>query len=68
MIETKVLGMTCQGCVKSVTNALKSLDANAEVTVELATKLVTVKTNKNASDVKATIEDAGYDVESIKNA
>lgn len=68
MIEAKVLGMTCQGCVKSVTNALKALDASAEVTVELGNKLVTVKTQKSESDVKATIEDAGYDVESIKKS
>jgi len=35
MYEIKVTGMTCGGCVKSITNALKAFDSKADVDVDL---------------------------------
>jgi len=62
MLELKVDGMTCQGCVKSVTNAIKAVDDKAIVTIDLQTKSVNVKTDKPLNTISETIEDAGYDV------
>ncbi|MCK6596351.1 MAG: heavy-metal-associated domain-containing protein [Bacteriovoracaceae bacterium] len=65
-MEVKVSGMTCGGCVKSVTNALKALDQNAEVSVSLETQTIQIKTSKETNDVKHTIEEAGFDVLNIQ--
>lgn len=35
MYELKVEGMTCGGCASRVTKAIKSVDNNAEVNVDL---------------------------------
>ncbi len=62
MYELTVEGMTCGGCAASVKRALQTLDANAEVNVDLTTKQVKVTTNAKLDAVKVAIEDAGYDV------
>jgi copper chaperone len=55
----KIEGMTCNGCVRSVTNALESANAT-EVLVDLASKTVEVGT-LGEDVVKQVIEDAGFD-------
>ncbi len=62
MYELKVEGMTCGGCAASVKRALQSLDAQADVNVDLPTKIVKVNTGAQLDAVKAAVEDAGYDV------
>tara|TARA_R110002096_G_scaffold436021_1_gene665204 strand:+ start:74864 stop:75061 length:198 start_codon:yes stop_codon:yes gene_type:complete len=52
-------GMTCEGCVRSVTNALEKANGT-EVRVDLATKTVEVAT-LGEDAVKQVIEDAGFD-------
>lgn len=62
MKEFKVDGMTCQGCVKSVTNAIKALDEKASVTIDLGSKSVKVESDKSSIEIRNSIEDAGYDI------
>lgn len=62
MYEFKVTGMTCGGCVKSVSNALKEFDPTSEVNVDLKEQKVKVKSGKSIDEIKATIEEAGYSV------
>lgn len=62
MYELQVEGMTCGGCVRSVTKSVQSIDANARVDVDLAGKTVKVDTGASLDAVKSAIEDAGYDV------
>lgn len=64
-VTLAIEGLTCGGCVKSVTRVLSELDgvAKAEVSLEQAQAVVTfdeTKTNKAA--LKEAVEDAGYDV------
>ena len=63
MIELKVSGMTCGGCVRSVTNAVHGVAPHANVTVDLATKRVSVETAVDAATIAAAIESAGYEIE-----
>lgn len=62
MYELKVEGMTCGGCAASVKRALQTLDANADVNVDLAGKIVKVNTAAGLDEVKTAVEDAGYEV------
>jgi copper ion binding protein len=59
-------GMTCQGCVASVTRALKTLSGVTDVTVSLNDKRATVQyddTQTTPAALIAAIEDAGFDVQ-----
>lgn len=63
MVEFKVAGMTCGGCVRSITNAVHGVVAAAKVTVDLRSKRVSVETNVDAGAITDAIENAGYQVE-----
>ncbi len=62
MYELKVEGMTCGGCAASVKRAVQSIDAQADVNVDLAAKTVKVTTAAQLDAVKSAVEDAGYEV------
>jgi copper chaperone CopZ len=53
----------CDGCVRSLTGAVRGVDPAAEVSADLVTKLVTVRTKASDAAVTAAFEDAGFDVE-----
>jgi len=60
----KVGGMSCGGCVKSVTGVLMALDgvAKAEVSLEQKQAVVEFDATKVSRDqIKAVIEDAGFE-------
>lgn len=60
----KVGGMTCGGCVRSVTNVLKMLPgvADAEVSLEKSEAKVTFDSARTSpAAFRKAIEDAGYE-------
>ena len=61
----EVKGMTCGGCVNSVTKALKGVRGvqAAEVSLEKQQAVVTFAEDEaTVADLKQAVEDAGYDV------
>jgi copper chaperone len=68
MMETLTLnikGMTCGGCVKSVTNVLQPLPGVASVNVSLEQNNASITFDPakvKPAQFKSAIEDAGYDV------
>lgn len=62
MYELQVEGMSCGGCVRSVTKSVQAVDGNARVEVDLESKKVRVETRASLDAVKSAISDAGYDV------
>jgi copper chaperone len=61
-MKIHVPDMTCQHCVKSITEGLLEIDAKAHVTCNVATHEVTVETDCDATLVKQAIVDAGFTV------
>lgn len=58
-----VEGMMCMHCVKSVTDALNSLDGVEDVAVDLAAKEVSFNADDSMRDeIVAVIEDLGFEV------
>jgi copper chaperone len=60
-----VSGMTCQGCVASVTRVLNAVPGVSDVVVALqpgTAKVAYDATRTTLPVLKAAIEDAGYDV------
>jgi copper chaperone len=62
MYELKVEGMTCGGCVRSVTKSVQSVDANAKVDVDLPSARVRIDSQASLDALRSAIEDAGYTV------
>lgn len=62
MLTLQVKGMTCGHCVKAVTAALKEIDPQAEVRIDLGSGRVEVQTKASADAVAAAVVEAGYEV------
>lgn len=62
MYELQVEGMSCGGCVRSVTKSVQTVDRNAKVEVDLASKTVQVDSEASLDTVRSAIAGAGYPV------
>lgn len=65
-VTLKVTGMTCGGCVNSVTNVLKAIPGVKDVTVTLTPGEATIQYDEQLvlpSQLISAIKDAGYDVD-----
>lgn len=61
----RVKGMTCEGCVRSVTRALSAVEgvSQVDVSLEKGEAVVTHADATPASALREAVEEAGYDVE-----
>ena len=59
-------GMSCNHCVNHVKEALAELKDSGKIQVNLEEKYAIVETSSSNEEVKAKIEDQGYDVVSIE--
>jgi copper chaperone len=62
MIDFNVTGMSCQHCVKAVTESIRQVDPAAQVNVDLERGRVAIDSTQPVAALKAAIEDAGYTV------
>ena len=60
MVELNVIGMTCGGCVRTVTQTVKRVDPEAEVRVDLPSKRVQVEGRSSPEDLIRALGEAGY--------
>lgn len=70
-MNKKVLieGMRCQNCVNHATEALSELNGISNVEVNLKKKYALIEANSNVKDaeIKAAIDEVGYEVVGIEN-
>ena len=57
----KVEGMTCGGCVGAVIRAVQTVDKDAKVEVDLASKTVKVDSNVSPLQIIDVITNAGFE-------
>ncbi|MGH3950900.1 MAG: heavy-metal-associated domain-containing protein [Pseudonocardiaceae bacterium] len=59
-----VTGMTCDHCARSVTEEVSDIDGVTNVSVDLPTGAVTVTSSSqvDVADVRAAVEEAGYEL------
>jgi copper chaperone len=60
-IALTVKGMTCQGCVNSVTRIVKRNDPDAQVMIDLASGRLEAETSADAQTLSQAISAAGYE-------
>ena len=58
----QVQGMTCGHCANAVTQAVRSVDPQAEVKVDLASGKVDVRSQQDHAAIAQAIEEEGYKV------
>lgn len=61
-----VKGMTCGHCVRAVTEAIKQLDDNAEVDIDLAAGKMTVVSELPATEIIKAVYGEGYEAYEAK--
>ena len=59
-MQLQVDNLSCQHCVRAVTEAIRTRDAQATVAVDLTSKQVAVSTALPADQVIAALVDEGY--------
>jgi copper chaperone len=62
--EYAVAGMTCEHCVRSVTEEVSAVAGVQDVEVELASGRLVVRGDVSADAVRAAVADAGYELAS----
>lgn len=60
--QFSVSGMSCDHCVRAVTEAIKAVDPAAAVQVDLGQNFVVVQSAADRTKLGAAIAAAGYDV------
>ncbi|MBD0267760.1 MAG: heavy-metal-associated domain-containing protein [Cyanobacteria bacterium Co-bin8] len=61
-LNLTVPDMACGACVDTITQAVKSLDADAAIAADTKTKAVNITTSADADTVTQAITNAGYTV------
>ncbi len=61
-LQFDVPGIHCDGCVKSITKAIKRVDPEASVSVDIESKRVIIGSTAQAHEIAEAIEAAGYEV------
>ena len=61
--QLKVPSIVCEGCAETITKAIASLDAEAQVKVNLEAKIVTIESKSSLESIKEAITAEGHTVE-----
>jgi copper chaperone len=59
-MELVVKDMTCGHCAGAITKAVKDVDAQASVDIDIAAKTVRIDSSRSVNDFLSAIEEAGY--------
>ncbi len=62
-IHLTVPSMACAACAETITKAVHSVDATAQVTADLKTKKVDIETLQAEDDIRGAIAASGYPVQ-----
>lgn len=62
VITISVPSIACQGCIQTLTTAIHTVDGEAIVQGEVATKTVTVTTEKPIDSIKEVITATGHQI------
>lgn len=60
MIDLTLPDMSCGHCVRTVTETVQALDAEARVTADLAKRSVAIDTKADDQAVRTALTEAGY--------
>jgi copper chaperone len=59
-MELEVKDMSCGHCAGAITKAVKEVDAQATLDIDIETKTVRIESTRGVNDFLSAIEEAGY--------
>ncbi len=59
-LQFTVPDMCCNGCVRSITKIVQTLDADAQIAADLANQRLTIETTADKEKVVAALEKGGF--------
>ncbi len=59
-LQLKAPTLACSSCVKTVTDAIKTVDVNANVQADSKTKLIVIETQASESAIREALTNVGY--------
>jgi copper chaperone len=59
-MELEVKDMTCGHCAGAITKAVKEVDEQAKVDIDVASKTVRIDSTRSVNDFLSAIQEAGY--------
>ncbi|NJL85971.1 MAG: heavy-metal-associated domain-containing protein [Leptolyngbyaceae cyanobacterium SM1_1_3] len=62
-VKLTVPSMVCDGCVETVTEAIKKVDGSATVDIDLESKQVVAETAASESSIKQAVQAAGHTID-----
>lgn len=62
-LQLKVPSIVCEGCAETITKAVKSVDAEAQVDVDVSAKTVKVEGSQSEESIKQAIAATGHTVD-----
>ncbi len=65
MVRFKVANMSCGGCARAVTAALRDVDPQAEISVDLGRREVVVASTARAENFAGALREAGFEGQSL---
>lgn len=65
MIRFKVANMSCGGCARAVTAALRGADPDAEISADLGRREVTVASTAGAEGLASALRRAGFEGQAL---
>jgi copper chaperone len=65
MLKLKVPEMSCSHCASTIEKAVKSVDPTAELTIDLGSSTVSVKSKADENAICDVIRSVGYDNEKL---
>lgn len=60
-LQISVPTIACEVCGNNITKAIQAKQSDAEISVDVANKIVTVETAASEADIRAIITDAGHE-------
>lgn len=67
-MQLQVDNLSCQHCVRAVTEAIRAHDAQATIAVDLAAKQLAIRTALPVEQVIAALADEGYPAKLLQGA
>lgn len=64
-MQLHIENMTCGGCVRGVTKAIESVDADAKVTADLPNRRVEVQTSATPEQIEGALQEAGFPTQAV---
>jgi copper chaperone len=60
MIDMTIPDMTCGGCARAVSAAIKTVDPTAEIAADVSARKVQIKTSASAAALQQAVVEAGF--------